>query len=172
MHKLIGCILIIFASSGLGWMKGAELKKHLTEVEKIRQMFLMLRSEIKHIKSPLPEAFRHIGKRMGGVYETWLTDLSEEMTRKSGESFMELWSKSIERYRSGGNLKAEDIEKLKAAGENMGYLDEEMQIGTIDLYVEQLEREIEKLQKEFVVERKLCHCLGVMGGIFLAVILI
>lgn len=69
MQKLIGCILIIFAGAGMGWMKGMELKKHLSEVEKVRQMFLMLRSEIKHIKSPLPEAFRHIGKRMGGVYE-------------------------------------------------------------------------------------------------------
>ena len=54
----------------------------------------------------------------------------------------------------------------------MGYLDEEMQIGTIDLYVEQLEREIQCLQKEFAVEKRLCHCLGILGGIFLAVILI
>ena len=172
MQKLIGCILIIFASSGIGWMKGMELKKHLSEVEKVRQMFLMLRSEIKHIKSPLPEAFRHIGKRMGGVYEKWLIDLSEEMTRKSGVTFMELWSKSIEYYWKGQNLKQGDVEKLKAAGENMGYLDEEMQIGTIDLYVEQLEREIQRLQKEFTAEKRLCHCLGVLGGIFLAVILI
>ena len=67
MLKLIGCVLIIFASSGMGYLKGMELKKHLVEVEKMRQMFLMLRSEIRHIKSPLPEAFRHIGKRMGGI---------------------------------------------------------------------------------------------------------
>lgn len=85
---------------------------------------------------------------------------------------MELWSKSIEDCWKGQNLKQSDIEKLKAAGENMGYLDEEMQIGTIDLYVEQLEREIQCLQKEFAVEKRLCHCLGILGGIFLAVILI
>ena len=78
----------------------------------------------------------------------------------------------IEYYWKGQNLKQGDIEKLKAAGENMGYLDEEMQIGTIDLYMEQLEREIQRLQKEFTAEKRLCHCLGVLGGIFLAVILI
>lgn len=172
MQKFIGCILVIFASSGMGWLKGIELKKHLLELEKIRQMFLMLRSEIKHIKSPLPEAFRHIGKRMGGIYEKWLLDLSGQMMRKNGVTFMHIWSESIEKYWKNGNLKEVDIEKLQAAGENIGYLDEEMQIGTINLYVEQLEREIEHLQKEFTVKKRLCHCLGVMGGIFLAVILI
>lgn len=172
MLKLIGCVLIIFASSGMGYLKGMELKKHLVEVEKMRQMFLMLRSEIRHIKSPLPEAFRHIGKRMGGVYESWLLDLSEQLIRKSGVTFMELWSNSIEKHWKGGNLKEGDMEKLKAAGEHMGYLDEEMQVGTIDLYVEQLEQEIQRLQNEFAVEKKLYHCLGVMGGIFLAVVLI
>ncbi|WP_461812430.1 stage III sporulation protein AB [Faecalimonas sp.] len=172
MQKLFGCILIVFASSAMGWSKGIELKKHLVEVENMRKMFLMLRSEIAYIKSPLPEAFRHIGKRMGGIFRDWLLNLSEQMIKKKGVNFLELWSESIEQYWRRSYLTNEDIEKLKSVGENMGYLDEKMQIGTIDLYVKQLELEIQCLQKEFVVEKRLYHCLGIMGGIFLAVILI
>ena len=31
MQKIIGCILIITAGSGMGWLKALELQKHLEE---------------------------------------------------------------------------------------------------------------------------------------------
>ena len=69
-------------------------------------------------------------------------------------------------------LKSKDREELKAIGMQMGYLDEQMQLGTIDLYLEQLSFVIEKAREELVMKKRLCNCLGVMGGIFLVIILI
>lgn len=172
MRKFIGCILIVLAGSGMGYFKGVELQQHLSEIEEIRQLFLMLRSEIKYIKAPLGEAFYQIGRRMDGIYAKWLTGLAEKLEEKSGAIFINLWNESIDTYLKGTCLKKEDLKQLKEMGTRMGYLDGEMQIGTIDLFLEQLEVEIQMLRQNINERRRLCNCLGVMGGIFLAIVLI
>lgn len=83
-----------------------------------------------------------------------------------------MWSNTIEEYLRDTYLKKTDLEHLKEIGLHMGYMDEEMQIGTINLYLEQLELEIQKMRAGIAVQRRLCNCLGVMGGIFLAIVLI
>lgn len=172
MQKFIGCVLIVLASSGMGYFRGMELQQHLSEIEGIRQLFLMLRSEIKYTKAPLGEAFYHIGRRMDGIYKKWLDGLAEKLEEKSGAVFTNVWSESIDTYLKGTCLQKEDLKQLKEVGAHMGYLDEEMQIGAIDLFLEQLEVEIQVMRQNIATQRRLCNCLGVMGGVFLAVVLI
>lgn len=83
-----------------------------------------------------------------------------------------MWTESIDRCLIKSQLKNKDKEELKAIGMQMGYLDEQMQLGTIDLYLEQLSFVIQKTREELVMKKRLCNCLGVMGGIFLVIILI
>lgn len=172
MQKFIGCILIVLAGSGMGYFKGVALQQHISEMEEIRQLFLMLRSEIKYTKTPLGEAFYHIGRRMDGVYGTWLKELSGKLEEKSGAVFREVWSGTIEECLKNTALWPKDLRALKAIGVHMGYMDEEMQIGTIDLFVEQLNVEIQNMRQNIAIQRRLCNCLGVLGGVFLAVVLI
>ena len=43
MQKIIGAILIILASGGIGVTKGLELQKYLRELELLKQLFWMLK---------------------------------------------------------------------------------------------------------------------------------
>ena len=57
-------------------------------------------------------------------------------------------------------------------GEHLGYMDKEMQLGMIDLYVEQLDEEI-KVAKESNDEKiKVYRCLGITVGLFAVLIII
>lgn len=172
MLKMSGCILIIVSCAGIGYVKAMELQKHFADLQMLRQLFLMLRSEIKCTKAPLGEAFWHISRRMSGSYGKWLARLSKELEEKSGRTFQELWNLSIEECLCATSLSADDIGKLKAAGSQMGYLDEEMQLGTIDLFLEQLEAETGQIRENLAGQKRLCNCLGILGGLFLAVLLI
>lgn len=171
MQKLIGCVLVITASSGIGYLKGLDLQKHLEALGELRQIFLMLKSEIKYTKTPLGEAFYHIGKRMKNQYTGWLEEVSERLSEKSATVFAEVWNQTIDCHLKNTALSLENIKLLKAAGIHMGYMDEEMQLAAIQLFLEQLELEIQTISENLVTQRKLCNCLGVMGGIFLAVVL-
>jgi len=83
-----------------------------------------------------------------------------------------LWQHALERYFSDTHLDKRNLELLKNMGTNMGYLDREMQVGAIDLYLEQLKLNIRKMQEELPEKRRILNCLGVMGGIFVAVVLV
>ena len=45
MQKIIGAILIILASGGIGVTKGLELQKYLRELELLKQLFWMLKEK-------------------------------------------------------------------------------------------------------------------------------
>ena len=72
MQKLIGVVLIVASSTGMGYLKGVNLSKNLMEMQEIRRIFLMLRSEVAYTKSPFGEAFYRIAERTYGKYKEWL----------------------------------------------------------------------------------------------------
>ncbi len=47
-----------------------------------------------------------------------------------------------------------------------------MQLKILRHYEEQLNLEIQEIREEMQVKVKLCHCLGVLGGMLVAVLLI
>lgn len=172
MQKVIGSVLILLASTAIGIAKGRDLQRYLGELESLKQLFLMLKSEIKYTKAPLGEAFSRIGRKRKDFFGEWMISLAGELEERAGITFFELWKKSIENVFQKSCLKEADIAQLKSMGMNMGCLDEEMQLGTIDLYMEQLEITICRRREELQAKKRLCNCLGVMGGIFLVILFI
>ena len=64
-----------------------------------------------------------------------------------------------------------DLEQFTALGEHLGYLDVDMQERTLLLYLEQLDLSIEYLQAHRQEKCRLYTSLGVMGGIFLVIVM-
>lgn len=170
MQKIVGSLLIILASTGIGFLKGREFQCYLRELLELKRIFMMLKSEICYTKAPLGEAFFHIGKRTEGVFGTWLLRLGRELEEKTGKTFGDVWTQTAEESLTESRLKKSDMEQLLSLGMHMGYLGQEMQLGTIDLYLEQLEVEIQRARENMDTKKRLCNCLGVMGGIFLVVL--
>ena len=94
------------------------------------------------------------------------------MDHCEGETFQEIWDRRIREDLRETRLTKTDLESLRHMGENIGYLDHEMQLGTLGLYTEQLENEIHAAEKVFGSKSRIYHCLGVMGGIFIAILIL
>ncbi len=171
MLKGIGIICMIAASAGMGYKKGADLTRELSELQEIRRIFLMLRSEVEYAKSPMDDAFYQIGERLSGYYKRWLCFLAENLKNRKGQSFQEIWEISIQSCLLESHLSRKNLGFLNTMGANLGHYDRTMQIGAIDLYLEQLKMSIQKMQEEVPEKRRILNCLGVMGGIFVAVVL-
>ena len=171
MLKLIGVLLIVMAGGGMGLKKGAELSKELAELQELRRIFLMLRSEIEYTKAPLGEAFYHISRRTSGIYKEWLLTLAEQLKQKNGQSFREVWESVTREKLSCLHLRVIEREQLEYMGANLGFYDREMETGAIELYLEQLKIQIQNMQMEIPAKKRIFRCLGIMGGIFTAVIL-
>ncbi len=172
MLKIAGSILIIMATTGIGLSLGRDLKIRLDNLRYIKKLMLMLRGEIKYLKAPLGEAFFNVGKRAKEPFDSFFNKIALEIDSLECVSFYEIWCKYIEEELAKIKLNKRDCLTLKRVGEHLGYMDKEMQLGMIDLYVEQLEEEI-KVSKDSMDEKiRVYNCLGVTVGVFAVLIML
>lgn len=172
MLKLVGCALIIGASAFLGFSVSRDLQKHLDEIIYLKQVIIMLKGEIRYSKAPLEEIFQSLSKKIRSPYNDWFASMADELSKKRFVTFYDTWSHQIELHLKKGYLKEQEIEQLKTLGTTMGFLDETMQLASLDLYMEELDYSAHKVKEEITVKKKLYNCLGVLGGIFVSIVLI
>lgn len=166
MCKLIGSILILVACSGIGIGRSREMEWHLKELEEVKKLFYLLRSELQYTRAPFAEVFEKIGKKTEAPYGTWLLQLCERLKRRDDGSFWEIWCMSITEDLCECRLKEEESEELKNVGKNLEYME------GLDLYIEQLEYQIKNTREIYRSKIKLCRSMGIMGGIFLVILLL
>ena len=70
------------------------------------------------------------------------------------------------------HAKQDMLESLIRLGGELGTIDIEMQVRTLDLYLEQMEQKMEDMRTEQKEKIRLYQCIGVTGGVFLAIILL
>ncbi|MBE5921816.1 MAG: hypothetical protein E7269_03575 [Lachnospiraceae bacterium] len=171
--KAFGLCLIFTASCGVGFRMSRLISLRYEELKILKRIMIMLRGEVNHNHATLWEAFATIGRRMEGVFAEWLLYLSDLLKEKSGQTMATLFETSInEKLKGKANLQKKDLERLCQLGENLGYLDREMQLSTVDFYLEQLEQDKEELAGHLSEQKKLYPCLGIVSGLFFVLLLI
>lgn len=169
--KLAGGFLVILASSGLGICLARQWNEHLRTMEQLRKMIFLLKGEIVYANAPLDEAFGRTGRKSGGCLGELFVRVAGRMEAQTGELFYEIWKEETDRIPKASGLSQEEREHLKGFGEHLGYLDLAMQERTILLYLEQLDASILYLREHKREKSRLYTSLGIMGGIFLTIIL-
>ena len=166
MYKWIGSIFIIVASGGIGISLSNELQSHLDALEELKKIFCLLKSELEYTRAPFAEVFEKIKKKAKEPYTTWLEALAARLREKGTGSFWEIWCETISEKLVTNQLKEEDKEELKNAGKSLEYIE------SIELYIEQLEYKIKHIREAYQSKKKLCRSMGIMGGIFLVILLL
>lgn len=166
MLKIIGSIFIITATTGIGFSKSKELQNHLNTLEELKKLFCLLRSELQYTHAPFVEVFSKISTKTSTPYKEWLSNLSKRLMTKTRGTFWEIWSMSITEDLNETNLKEEELDELKNIGKNMEYIE------SLDLFIEQLEYRIRNTRESYRSKRKLCQSMGIMGGVFLVILLL
>lgn len=169
--KMAGSILIVSGASGYGLWMAARVGQRLGMLEQLRQMIFLLKGQILYANAPLEEAFEAVGSRTEGVLSTLFLQVAERIRRQQGEPFVQIWKEEIEALGTEQALNGKDRQSLAGLGEQLGFLDRDMQERNLLLYLEQLDLEIGELRAHKEERRRLYTSLGVMGGLFLAILL-
>lgn len=168
--KIIGCLMIISSCAGMGLYFSSELKNRIKDLKDLKKILYLLRGDIRYANTPLPEAVQALSIRHGGRYKKFLATIAEKLQELGGMSFYAIWKEGIDKELEETSLSKKDLETLKQLGENLGYLDKDMQINTLDLYISQIEEEINELSRNVKEKSYLYNSLGIMGGIFITII--
>lgn len=170
--KIAGAVLVI-GSASLGGIAAAEgLRNQYRQMQYLQKVICRLKSEIRYSRSYLGEAFRQIGISSEDPYQSWLTGMAAQMERKNGQTFAEIWEKETKEKLAASALPQPIIGRLAHLGGQLGSADAEMQVKTLDFFLEELDRSLEEMYEEMKANIRLYHCLGVMSGIFVTVLLI
>lgn len=172
--KWLGSLLVLFAAGGFGVWSAMQWRERLRLLEKLRQMIYFLKGEITYSHAPLAEGLERVGKREPGPLGKLFTLVAESICRQEGESLREIWRREVETLSSPCvrlPLTSEDLEQLTGLGEHLGYLDVDMQERTLSLYLEQLDLSIAYLRDNQREKCRLYTSLGIVGGMFLVIIM-
>ena len=172
--KWLGSLLVLFAAGGFGVWSAMQWRERLRLLEKLRQMIYFLKGEITYSHAPLAEGLERVGKRDPGPLGTLFTSAAEGICRQEGESLQEIWKRQVMNLNTDSGpipLEQEDLEQLAHLGEHLGYLDVDMQERTLKLYLEQLDLTIDYLRQNQREKCRLYTSLGIMGGMFLVIVM-
>ena len=172
MQKVIGSILIIVSTTGAGYVYGQELKRYLERLLYLRYVTGMIRGEMEYTCAPLPEVFSSVAARIREPYRAWLKETAKETAGRSETGFARIWNRCIDRHQDMLKLKREHSILLKELGTFLGQVDRETADRSMQMYMNRMDLEIEKTRENLASRKRIGNCLGVMGGIFLVVILI
>lgn len=170
--KIIGCILVIISSAGMGFYFSSEIRLRIDDLKELKKLITLLRGDIRYANTPLPEAVNSITRRHKGSFQEFFDLVNTKLSELSGETFSDIWRSAAEKGLESTSLSKKDKFYLTQFGESLGYLDKEMQMNTMDLYLSQLEDEIKEMTKTVKEKSYIYNTLGIMAGIFIVIVMI
>ena len=172
MQRCIGAMLIIIATTGWGMCQAWKIEECYRQMRYLRKLIFRLRSELQYSRQMLPEAVLLTGKDAQEPYQSWLLSLYERLRNRQGTSLSVIWQEEVKEYLTDVELPEEIVESLGRIGSELGTIDLQMQIRTLDLYMESMEQRMEELHAEEKERIRLHRCIGITAGIFLSIILL
>lgn len=170
--KVIGCILVILSSTCMGFYFSNEIKCRIADLKELKKLIVLLRGDIRYGSTPLPEAISAIERRHDGCFKPFFSKVSSRLYELSGVTFSEVWKDALDKELAGTSLTKKDKSFLLQFGENLGYLDKDMQMNTFDLFISQLEDVINETSKTVKEKAYLYNSLGIMAGIFISIVML
>ena len=172
MLKIIGTVLVVFSCAALGYNKSMEISRRLFQLREIEKTVLLLMGEITYRREALPEAMLRVSDKVREPLCSFLKETAETAGQYQGERFSDIFQENAGKYLKENALTKKDLEEFIQLGEYLGYLDTDMQKNTSQWYLQQLKVEIDTITGEMPAKKKLYQSLGILSGIFLAILLL
>lgn len=171
MLRILGGLLIVVAGIGLGLERIRSLRNHVSSMEEIRRILLLLQSEISYAKVPFSYAFEKLSRKCKEPYRTWLHTMQENLKEQEGVRMRSIWEEAAESCLPPSGLHKKEMEKLQGLGADLGLLDGQMQQQVLAVFLQDWQIELEKKKKLLAEQSRICFCVGCMGSLMLLLLL-
>lgn len=172
--KLAGAVLVIVAGAGFGACPVHKMKERAKEFEELYFCLLRLKSEICHGGKPLPEAIRAAAdsKKDGktGIYRTVMSSFASRLERGREAYEIQLRNCTEEGF-ADSVLTKEEQDAFVDTFLLLGGGDKEKQVQMLSYYAENVRLAIVQEKQKRKDKSYLYRSIGILGGIFLSVIM-
>lgn len=172
--KLIGAMLVILAGAGFGACPVHKMKERTKEFETLYFCLLRLKSEISHGGKPLPEAIKAAAdskKEVNeGIYRGVMRNLACRL-EKGREAYEIQLRECVKEGFRDTVITQEEQDAFVDTFLLLGGGDREKQVQMLSYYAENVRLAIAQEKQKKKEKSYLYRSLGILGGIFLAVIM-
>lgn len=172
MLKIAGILLTVAGCTGLGIAYKQQFEERLWHLKQMKQVFIVICAAIRYGKATLPESCRQASEKAEAPYRTALMEVYRIMKENEGLPFSFVWKQEMGKLLSKAPLNTKEKELFLKLGEGNGYMDNQLQQQAISQHTEELEQHIKEMEKSIREKSKVAVCLGIMGGMFLVIVLI
>jgi len=172
MIKLIGAVLVLVSAYAIGSLLALQVKEQEKWLKDIKTSLFLLLGELEYRQMPLPEALETIGNRHGGYLTAFFRVLSEELKKKEGFSLQELWKEVAVPALKDSPLVKEQKEEFAELGLYFIESDRKTRRSSLEFYLNRLEEDIIGLREKGADKAYLCRTLGMLGGIFILILVL
>lgn len=170
--KISGCLFVLAATTFAGMARAEGIEDEYRQMRMLQNLLCMIESEIRYAHTHLGEIFLHVSGRTEEPYKGWLLSMEQRMGQAGSGAFAVIWTEAVKEHLSGSGLPEKELERLSVLGGQLGVLDLALQLRVLALYQEQLGLGMEEVREGMKAKVRLCHCLGVMSGLLVAVLLL
>lgn len=162
--KILGCILLVAATTFAGFKKSQRLYKRRNFLNDFLVFLDALATNIRYSKDELTVILSKSEDSFGKVvYNSY---------KETNGCFYERWKKAVADISDGYSLKHEDKQLLCSFGEKLGITDVEGQLKHIELYRGLAEAHLEDSRKDIAEKSRLYRIMGFFAGTAAALVII
>lgn len=172
MIKGLGIVLIIAASTILGFYYGEKFKKRLKELKELQRGVYILKSEINFTHSLLPEALYRVYEKCDGNVGKIFLRVSELLNTNEEKDVYSCFNQSIGEKRGELALTESDVGIFLDFTKTLGEMDIDGHNDMLALTLENLGKAVEDAERNIDKNVKMYRYLGFSFGAMVGIILI
>lgn len=170
MIKIIGAILIIFATTWTGFEAARQLSERPRQLRVLKTALQSLEAEIMYGHTPLHEASRRLAVQLPGPLDQFFSIFAQKLT-ESETIVRDAWEGSLKEIWGQTAFKKNEFEIMKQFGETLGRHDRLSQQKQILLTLTHLEREESEAREKQTRYEKMVKSIGFLAGLLLSILL-
>ena len=172
MIKIIGCFVILGASTMAGFIYSERLKYRVFQLNEVQRAVYQLQNEITYVHALLPDAFKNVAQKSKEPIKELFNKTSELLSGNEYENVYEAMNSAMNLIKSRLYLNCEDVNVILDLSKTLGESDIEGQNNIFTLTIANLKKQI-KISEEYMNKNiKMYRYLGFSFGAMLVIALI
>ncbi|MXQ55127.1 stage III sporulation protein SpoIIIAB [Shimazuella alba] len=171
MLKLVGCILLLFATTGIGFILAGKLAARPKQIRRLISALSILETEIHYSSRNLSTACSHIGDRDIEMISELFRQMALRLTTMDGAATYECLKLAVQDWWPTSAMKTSEKEVFLQFCKTLGNSDRSDQLTHLALAKQNLQVEEQKAREEQFQYEKMVRTLGVLAGALLIILL-
>lgn len=170
--KILGSLLVISASSFLGYIYSRDCSKRPQDLRDLQGMLHIFENEISFMSNLLIDAFEKVYKSSSSEAACIFEAAFHNLRKDDGLSAFHAWEKAVKENIKKTALNEEDEKILVSFGQMLGNSDLDGQINNIRLTINHLKLQEQKAEESRKKYETMYMTLGMLGGITIVIVLL